>query len=238
MMSLKLPFLTLRRHIELDVYTKHGGVHEGRFFGKPERNSHMAQPPLAEGKSSKSFQARPVSISSCYGILEARKRGVFLKSWTDWELTINNNEVSCNAQMPDLLHIDDNHTPQGNGFAEKHSLKIIKCIPPFQVKCEEDVHFVMSQSPFSPQCLSFPSGVTSFKHQHAVNFFMYLNSVMNARWNFKAGEDIMMFVPLSDRPLKVNNHYDPDTYAYLSEVNTPLRDRFAFSLKRKSLADV
>tara|TARA_R110000823_G_scaffold240259_1_gene365295 strand:- start:196 stop:921 length:726 start_codon:yes stop_codon:yes gene_type:complete len=237
-MSFSMPFLRLRKHIELDVYTNHGGLHEGKFLGRANRNPAMSKCPLAEGKTNKSYKARPVSISSCYGVREARKKSLFLRSWIDWELVHNNREISCNAMVPDLLHIDENHTPQLNGFAEHHGIKVIKCVPPFQVKCSEDVQFIMSQSPFSPHCLSFPSGITSFKHQHAVNFFIYINEMLDARWGFNTGDDIVMFTPLSDRPLKVINHYSPETFNYLSEKNAPLRDSNAFTLKIKSIKNM
>jgi|TARA_R110002124_G_scaffold285672_2_gene464516 hypothetical protein len=236
-MAFSIPFLRLRKHIELDVYTNHGGLHEGEFLGRANRNPHMSKCPLGDGKTRQSYQARPISISSCYGMREARKKSLFLRSWMDWELVHSNREVSCNGMVPDLLNLDENHTHQLNGFAERHGIKVIKCVPPFQVRCAEEVQFIMSQSPFSPQCLSYPSGVTSFKYQHGVNFFIYINEMLDARWNFKAGDDIVMFTPLSDRPLKITTHYSPETFDYLADKNKPLRDSNAFTLKIKSIKE-
>lgn len=231
---MKMPFLTLRRHIELNVYTQHGGIHDKGFLDKPSQSPHMKKPKIFDSWKTGYFPVMQVSISTCFGLIEIQRRSMALKSWMDWEMSLTSGGVSHNEMNQGLIHLDMSHTGQTNGFADRHGVEVVKVCPPFSVECREDVDFIMSQSPFSPQCLSYIGGVTNFKFQHAINFFIYLARDRPGKWQFNSGDDLVNFTPLSDRPLKIMHHYDKEYYEYLQHKTLPLTKHNSFQKRRKA----
>lgn len=229
---MKIPFLTLRRHIELNVYTFHAGL-DFRFLDRCERSSYMKNPDNS-AKSKKIFNRKDISISTCYGLIELQKRSLALKAWQDFEFTMKDGIMHSECMDPDLLWWTDGHTPQTNGFSERHGITVVKLDSPYHVECTEDIDFVMTPSPFGHQCVSFVGGITNYKYQHATSMFAYFKRSENGRWLFNAGDDMVNITPMSDRPLKVNHHLDKDYHAILGQKHAPLSVTSSFLKRRKA----
>lgn len=230
--NLKIPFLTLRRHIELNVYTFHAGL-DFRYLDRCERSPYMQSPQIAS-KMRKRFDPNSITFSSCYGLLELQKRSLALKAWQDFEFTMEDGNINLECMEAQLMRWTGGHTDQTNGFAERHGLVIAKIDSPYFIECAEDIDFVMSASPFGHQCFCYVGGVTNYKYQHATNIFAYFKKSQNGRWLFNAGDDMVNITPMSDRPLKVNHHLDMDYHKLLGEKMRPLSATHSFLKRRKA----
>lgn len=222
-MSFGLPFLTLRRHIELCVYTQHAAVHEAQPVRVRSKSQYM-------GRHKEGTRAM---VSGCYGFIELLKRSAILHSWMDWDLLlIEGKTPAFQASLPSSLSVDD-HTGNAPSFAAKGRFHIVKVSPSIKVQCQEDIPFVFSAPPFLGQKLSIPSGITDFKYQFCPNFFAYLDSSSKEPWSFKQGDQMLAITAMSDRPLKVHNHYNPKKYLYLHESSAPLSQNNTYIKHRK-----
>ncbi len=229
---LKIPFLTLRRHIELNVYTFHAAL-DFSFLDRCERSSYMRRPGSA-ANSKKIFNRNDISISTCYGLIELQKKSLAFKAWQDFEFTMKDGVVNFDCVNPDLFLWTDSHTSQTNGFSERHGLTVVKIESPYYVECTEDIDFVMTPSPFGHQCLCYVGGITNYKYQHATSMFAYFKRSEDGRWRFNAGDDMVNITPMSDRPLKVIHHFDKDYHAMLGQKMNPLTVTNSFLKRRKA----
>jgi len=229
---MKIPYLTLRRHIELNVYKNHAAISDD-YLNRCMKSPHMKSPDSAT-RVRKQFSLDDVSISTCYGLIELQKRSLALKAWQDFEFTMMNGAMDLQSAAPELFYWTDGHTHRTNGFSEKHGITVAKIESPFLVECKEDIDFVMTPSPMGYQCVSFVGGITNYKYQHATSMFAYFKRDENGRWLFKAGDDMVNITPMSDRPLKVNHHLDKKYYETLQQKSRPMSVTNSFLKRRKA----
>lgn len=223
-MLFSIPFLTLRKHIELDVYTHHAAVKESNPIKVRSKSNYMKRPVDAIPNSA--------SMSSCYGYVELLKRSAILHSWMDWDMIVfEDGIVSTMSAIPTSINLF-NHTHLASEFAKSKNVTIVKCDPSIKVECKEDISFVLSAPPFPLQKIGMPSGILDFKHQHDINFFMYIEGSTAGKWEFKLGDQLVALTAMSDRPLNVRTHYDKAHYNYLCERSVPLTKNCAY-IKRK-----
>lgn len=222
-MNINLPFLTLRKHIELDVYTDHAAVHEAKPIRVRSKSAYMQ----------KDADGGRVNMSSCYGFIELLKRSAVMHSWMDWEmLLLEDKRVMLNFSGPESLGVED-HTDNAPNFASKEGLRIIRISPSIKVQCKEDIPFMLSPPAFLKSNLSMPSGVTDFKHQHAINFFVYLDDTSTGEWTFNQQDQMLAITAMSERPLKINCHYDKAHYLYLHETSVPMTKKNGYIKKKR-----
>jgi hypothetical protein len=204
-MKLRSPFLILNKHIELDVY-----------FAKP----YLEGLNLVDSgyKHKKWWMKRPkeykTSISTCVGLLDLQRKGVSIKSWTDFNIVNSDGEFDFSGTSE--LNVSS-HTSDANGWAEKNDIKIAKLVSPFVVQCNEETNFLLTQSPFCKQDICMPSGILNFKYQHQLNIFLYLHQRVSSVTEVRLGDFLVNLQPLSDRPVKVNYMYNPERHFYLGE---------------------
>lgn len=205
-MKLKLPNFIRNKHIDLHVYSNHASSQDCGFVS-------------IMGRTKRDFM-RPTklaSMSTCRGFVEMQRRGVQLKAWQEFSWSINDGITNFDGVNPDITHILYHNPQDSNGFAEKNNLQIFKITPPFRVQCDEDVDWVMTPSPFMTQNVHMPSGITNFKYSHSIAVFVYIHKESNHPVLFKAGDSMAAFVPMSDRKVKVHNHYDKAKHQELVE---------------------
>jgi len=224
-MKLKLPFLTLRKHIELEVYCSSPALDKMKFFDLSSRFKKQHMKP-EKGKR---------SIATCHGFIEMQRHSVCLQSWMDWSMEITEENIHFKSAEPKFLETDTSHTNMTNGWADKHNLIVVKVHVPFVVYSKDDVDFVMAPSPFMHHNLHMPSGMVNFHHTRFLNFFIYLHKDYKRVWEFEMGDNLLNFAPMSDRPLKVHNLYDKDKFDYYTEDTLHLTNSNGFYRRRSRL---
>ena len=226
-MFFKSPFLTLRKHIELNVYAAHAAVHQSNPLTVRSRSNYMK---IAKGGCSGN------QVSTCYGFIQMLKKSAILHSWMDWDLIVfDDGAVSTMATLPPSLGVS-NHTDTASDFSKRNGLLVVKCEPSLKVECAEDVQFITSTPPFLSQKFVMPSGILEFKHQHEINFFMYLEAKSSSKLSFKRGDQLLAITPLSDRPVNIQCHYDKKHHQYLVEKSFPLSKNNSY-VKTKHISE-
>ena len=205
-MKLKLPNFIRSKHIDLHVYSHHASTQDCGFVS-------------IMGRTKKDFM-RPTeyaSIATCRGFVEMQRRSVQLKSWQEFGYNVTNGMTTFEGGNPEVTQVLLHSPEHSNGFAEKHNLQIFKITPPFRAQCEEEVDFVMTPSPFLYQNVCIPSGITNFKYNHSLAMFLYVHKNINTTVKFNLNDSIVCFTPMSDRRVKVHNHYDKTKHNELVE---------------------
>jgi len=225
-MKLKLPNFIRSPYIDLHVYTDNAAVYDLTFID-------------IAGKTKKEFMKRTLknagkpNISGCPGFIEMQKRSVQLKSWVEWDFGVQEGKISFNSANHSLTNLHLHEPQQTNGWAEKNNIDVVKVVPPFLAECEEEVNFMITPSPFMHQNIYIPSGITSFKHKHSLAFFMYVHKSFDYSVDVKLNDNLVNYTPLSDRKVKVHNHYDKDKFNYLVEKATDMTHELNFAKKEK-----
>lgn len=225
MSFLKLPNLTLRKHIELEVYCMSPALDKMKFF---DLSSRFKKPHMKAEKGNK-------SIGTCYGLIEMQRHSVGLQSWMDWSMEVTKDNIHFMSAQPQFLGTDTSHTGLTNGWADKNNLVVAKIDVPFVVYSKDEVDFVMAPSPFLRHNLHMPSGMVNFKHTRSLAFFIYLHTDYKRAWDFEMGDSLLNFAPMSDRPIKVHNIYDKEKYEYYSEDTMHLTKSNGFYRRRSRL---
>lgn len=150
-------------------------------------------------------------LTSCYGMIETQKKSLTLTAWTDMEVRLTPQELTFSTVVDDQVHLTP-HTEQAPAFCQSKNMSIFKVTAPLFVRCKEDVQFVVCQTPFNFVDFHLPSGVVSFKHQQALNIFLYVPRSVSRTitWNF--GEALLNIFPLSERKVKIKYIYDTDLF--------------------------
>jgi len=177
------------------------------------------------------------SIATCYGLIEMQRHSISLQSWMDWDMEITEEKVDFNSVNPSLIGTDCSHTFSTNGWADKNNIVIAKISPPFAATCKDDIDFVMASSPFLKHNLHIPSGMVNFRYTNSFAFFIYLHKEYLRKWDFAEGDSLINLAPMSDRPIKVHNYYDPSKYHYYTNKTQPTQKAHSFYKRRKRLMD-
>ena len=226
--KLKLPFLTRRRHIELFVYPAVPELMDMRYID-------------ATSKSKKTWMNRKVhadsSVSSCYGLIEMQKKSVTVQSWLDVIYKWDGNNWAYEITDRNLSFADIHPEQQTNGWGKKHGIDVLKVMPPYFAECSEDIDFILSASPFSHANFCIPSGLVSFKYTHDFNFFIYFHRDHPVENFVKAGDNLVNYTPMSDRPVKVHEIWSPEKINFFNR-GTPLMFRDEFLRRRSRLIKV
>ena len=225
MSFLKLPNLTLSKHIELEVYCASPALDKMKFF---DLSSRFKKPHMKPEKGNK-------SIATCYGLIEMQRHSVGLQSWMDWSMEVTEDNIHFMSAQPQFLKTDTSHTDITNSWAQKNNLVVAKIDVPFVVYSKDDVDFVMAPSPFLRHNLHMPSGMVNFNYTRFLSFFIYLHTDYRRVWDFEMGDSLLNFAPMSDRPIKVHNIYDRDKFDYYSEDTLHLTRSNGFYRRRSRL---
>ena len=224
-MKLFTPLLTLRKHIELEVYCASPALDKMNFF---DLSSRFKKPHMKAEKNKR-------SIGTCYGLIEMQRHSVGLQSWMDWQMEVTKDNVEFISAEPQFLHTDISHTDMTNDWASKNNLIVAKIEVPFVVYSKDDIDFVMASSPFLRHNLHMPSGMVNFHHTRFLNFFIYLHRDYQRVWEFNMGDSLINLAPMSDRPLKVHNMYDKDKFDYYEQDTLHLTKSNGFYRRRSRL---
>jgi len=222
-MKLKMPFVTVNRFIDLHVYYRHAAL-DGYNFIDAEAKIKKIQMKLPKKEIK--------TISTCTGLIEMQKRSVCLRSWQDWSIEINDEDINVHTTQKDLFDCDFHTHEQSNGWGEKHGINILKIAPPFAVECEENINWLLSGSPFSHQNFHIPSGLLNFKENASANFFIYLHKGDKKIVKMKLNDHLVNYTPMCDRRVRVHNHFDIPKYEYLIERMISLMQQGEYAKRR------
>jgi hypothetical protein len=223
-MKLKIPFITKSKYIDVHVYVEHAAIDKCNFL---EATSKI------EKDLTKPTSSVAPTTSTCASFLAMQKRSFTLKSWQDWSIDRpNRGDFNANLTRPELCGFQGHSSEATNGWSGKHNMDVIKIRPPFKVETEDSIDWVQTYSPFAHQNIRVPSGIVNFKYSHETNFFIYNYKTDTESIKFKAGDILLNYIPLSNRRVKIHQHYDPDRYDYLHKSNAPLTIKSGYIKKK------
>lgn len=227
-------FLKRIKPIKVDLYTGHGNAH--RLF-KPCYAKDYKPNWLSKVKVTPDER----HVKHCYGLRQSFSTGFVIPLWAD--IVVHTEVDSVGEVSSRSFQIPDQHTvldqiKTKDGFMEWPNRSLYKIVSPWYAVCDEDVDFVMMENMFSqaPYGAEFVSGVVQFKQQHATNMFLYLQNVTQMV-RLTAGDVPVIFKPLSERPLQIKSHYDPDKHAYYNNLSVH-QSFLNFSVTRAKQAEV
>jgi len=223
-MKLKIPFITTSKYIDVHVYVNNAAIDKCNFIETTNRIQKDLTKPVA---------SELPTTSSCASFLAMQKRSFTLKSWQDWSINRPNmGDFNVELTRSELCGFQGHSSEATNGWAGKHNIDVVKVIPPFKVDTEESISWVQTYSPFAHQNIRVPSGIIDFKYSHETNFFIYNHKTDTKDVIFKAGDVLLNYIPLSDRRIKINQHYDPERFDYLHNANAPLTKKNGYIKKK------
>ena len=148
------------------------------------------------------------TMKACSGFIDYFANGFTVPLWTDINFNIGesmSDGIACN-----ITELQVHPTQQRGTFLPQEKYQHLKLIPPWIIKCEEDIKFAFTFNTWSidsPEELIIPPGVFDFISQRFVNINMFLiyNGIKRSV-QLSAGTPIINVIPLSSRKIEIHNH--------------------------------
>lgn len=149
-------------------------------------------------------------ITSCSGIIELYKRSITIPLWVDFEIELNNKNIS-NIFVPGV-HPDNmyeyvvaHHSEQyNNAYDDYHHIKLIN---PWLIETAEMVPFLLIDAVWNRNTFedyTIPSGMLEFKYQHSCHINIFVKkSKEYKKIKFEGGSKFVQLIPLYEKELEI-----------------------------------
>ena len=204
-MIMKLPFLTLRRHIEVACYTKYKNVAELAPC------TTMGRGPMADVENVKQDDS---SFRTCYGFVRAFKKSLTVHSWC--EIAVQSTEADVHYAFP-RPEINSVEFHQSDLAWRPSDVFVSKLISPWALVSDTDVDFVVAHHILNTSGMIVPSGIVNFKNVNKLQIFNYIPK--NVEYKIGFNTPLVSIFPLSDKPLHVRSIFDQDAFDKIDRQN-------------------
>lgn len=204
-------FIFKKKSIEVTFFT----TNESAFrFSRPQKASHfipawwkrLPRHVYGDGPDN-NVNNLLRTMKSCPGIVDLYGKGFIHPMWSDLNVDVES-DGSYRYQYSDEVSVARDHPVQqmtGSHFNRSHNH--LKLVSPWVAKEDTNVKFLMCApvwNGFGAEDICVPPGVMSYKVPLELNINLFLRrEAERARYEFKFGQPIAHFVPLSDKPLKL-----------------------------------
>lgn len=204
-MIMKIPFLTLRKHIEVTCYTKY-------------KNTAELAPCTITGRGAMSgvgnVKEDDSSFRTCYGFVRAFKKSFTVHSWCEMAVQSTDTDVQYFFPRPEVNSVEFHQTDLA---WRPNNVFVSKLISPWALVSNADVDFAVTHHILNTSGMIIPSGVVNFKHVNKLQIFNYVPQ--NVQYKVGFNSPLVSIFPLSDRPLRVQSVFDPDAFARIDRQN-------------------
>ena len=143
------------------------------------------------------------TMKTCPGVSSLYRTGFIIQSWSDYWLSVDNNQFDWQPQQAAESH---NPSQWGDAFKNHYHLKLVS---PWRIREKTGVKFMFTNTlwhdeEFKPKILN---GIVDYKYQHTTSINMLVPKNMFPKSQIiPAGKELAHVVPLSDKDVVIKMH--------------------------------
>jgi len=201
-----IDFFFKRKPIQLDCFTS--SVHAYEFAPIATANNFMPDWWKALPKTFTEGNTELGTMKTCAGFIDLYGKGLMIPLWYELAVRLWENG-NYQYNFADMVSFAEHHTVSQVGtFFEDASAIHFKIRSPWHFKCKDDISWHFAQPVWNQQAAKdycVPTGVLNFKYSTATEINILFKKE-NKIINFPHGTPMAHIIPLSERPIHINNH--------------------------------
>lgn len=204
-MRLKMPFLTLRKHIDVFCYTN---------FHLVQKTAPITTTGRVGAKTIETVKSDHASFRTCYGFIKTFKHSFTVPAWCEFNVEATPEQCSYHFPNPQVNRVEFH---QEDLSWRPDDIYISKMLAPWAVETKENIDFVIASHALNTTGMHIPTGITNFLQAHHMHIFNYVPKSCSYHVPFKT--PLVSVFPLSDRPLAVHSCFDSEKHGRMTFVD-------------------
>jgi len=162
------------------------------------------------------------TMRSCVGFNLFHQHGITIPLWSDFSFLKFDNGAYQYDFSDSRTQVETHDFSQMQGYLDPNDYVHLKIISPWIFSTKKYIKWAWVQNTWNLPELSqifVPPAVMDFKHNNFthINMFVNIGTMKSNKFLIESGTSMVNLIPLTDKKVKIHNHYDPDKFFLMAE---------------------